>query len=174
MTEALAALLDRGWGWLGAGGVRHGVLATVAGRGAEARTIGLRRADRAEGLVELHTDAATPKVAEIAAAPGGTLMFWDEALKLQIRLRLHLSVVPGTATDWAGVPPGSRGNYGTVPVPGTPIPGPEAYRRSPDPARLAVIRGRIDEIDLVDLAPVQHRRAVYRRSDGWAGRWLAP
>lgn len=172
MSE-LARFLDRGWTWLEAPG-RLGVLATVAARGAEARTVMLRQADRTEGRVVIHTDSQTPKCAEIAAAPGATLLFWDADLSLQIRLRLELRLRPGTDTEWAAVPLASRGNYGTVPAPGRPISGPEAYRRDPDPARLVVVEGRVAEIDLVDLSRPLHRRALFLRVEDWAGRWLAP
>jgi hypothetical protein len=172
MSE-LAAFLDRSWDWL-AGAPRRGVLASVAGGAAEARLVMLRRVDRTRGVVTVHSDAATPKVTEIAASPGGSLLCWDPAVQVQIRLRLRLSARPGTPAEWAAVPAASRENYGTVPVPGTPIGGPGAYRRQPDPARFAVISGLIEAIDLVDLAAAPHRRALYRRAEDWAGCWLAP
>ena len=39
--------------------------------------------------------------------------------------------------------------------------------------RFAVLRCLAEEIDAVSLAE-PHRRALFRRADGFAGAWLAP
>ncbi len=74
----LDGLLERAWRELARGAedgdaaARLPVLATVgADGGARARTLALRRADRAAGGVDLYTDAATSKIAELRANPGG-------------------------------------------------------------------------------------------------------
>lgn len=150
---------------------RFAVLATLGAEGPQARTVGLRGADRAPGTVEVHADARTPKVAELAADPRAQLLLWDAAAQEQLRLSLAVEVVRAPADRWARVPPASRGNYGTTPAPGTPIPAAEAYARDPAPARLAALVGRVTRMDAVWLAGEPHRRAI-RDGGGW--RWVAP
>lgn len=171
MTE-LASLLDIAWGLLVP--ERLVVLATVSERGAEARTVVLRGADRGASEVRLYTDALSPKVAQIAAHRGGTILVWEPERALQLRVEVDLAVLPGSAADWAQIDPEARGNYGTLPAPGTGIPRAGAYERQADPARLAVIRGQVTAMDLADLASVPHRRARFEAAHGWKCRWLAP
>ncbi|MCR8725049.1 pyridoxamine 5'-phosphate oxidase family protein [Frigidibacter sp. ROC022] len=150
------------------------VLATVAERGAEARVVMLRRADRAAGSVGFHADLQSPKLAEIARSPGATLLIWDRAARLQLRLRVTLSVRTGAADLWAALPDAARGNYGTVPPPGRPIAAPDAYVRRPELARFGEITGRIEAIDMVQMRGQGDRRALFARDEDWRGRWLAP
>ena len=171
MTE-LAALLDIAWGLLVPG--RLVALATVSARGAEARTVVLRGVERRASEVRLYTDALNPKVAQIAEHEGGTILVWVPERALQLRAEVTLATAPGSAADWAAMDPEARGNYGTLPAPGTGIPHAGAYERQADPARLTVISGRVTAMDLADLMPVPHRRARFEAADGWKGRWLAP
>ncbi len=153
------------------------VLASVGDDGgARARTVALRHADRAADIVELHTDVTTPKVAELRANPRAALHLWlpDDVLQIRLRGTVEVRTEPAADADWAEVPRFSRGNYGVVPAPGTPIPRPDAYDRQPDRAKFAVLHLTVDDIDLVHLGETYHRRARYRRQDGWAGHWLAP
>lgn len=176
-------LLERAWRELARGAedgdaaARLPVLATVgADGGARARTLALRRADRAAGGVDLYTDAATSKIAELRANPLAALHLWLPDIVLQIRLQGRVTILTGDAVgaDWAEVPAFSRGNYGVVPAPGTPIAEAGGFDRQPDRARFAVLRMAIDSIDLVHLGEPHHRRTRYARADGFAGQWLAP
>lgn len=176
----LADLLDVAWQRLGRGAAdrrsdaRTPVLATTGLDGRpQARVLVLRRVDRTAGEVELHTDTASPKVAELRADPRAALTVWDGKADLQIRLALTVTILAGDAVAdrWQRVPPGSRLQYGG-PRPGAPVTDPIA-RDLPDPARFAVLLGRIDEIDLLHLGD-RHLRALYRRADGFTGQWLAP
>jgi len=169
----LAAFHDRVWRWIERP-PRLGTLATVKDGAAEARTVMLPWADRATATLRLHADARTSKCDDVDAAPWATLVFWDAAERLQVRLRLHLARRAATAAEWAALGPTARTWYGTDPAPGTPIPHPQAYGRTADPARLAILEGRIDAIDAADLVPAIHIRARFRRGDGWQGEWLAP
>jgi hypothetical protein len=171
MSE-LCRVLDVAWALLTP--PRTAVLATASDRGAEARVVVLRGADRTAGLTWLYTDAESPKIAQIATHPGGTLVFWEPASGRQLRVAVDLSAGPGTTADWASMTPEARGNYGTLPPPGHPIPQATAYVRQPEPTRFAVVVGRITAFDLVELATEPHRRARFDAADDWAGRWLAP
>jgi hypothetical protein len=154
---------------------RHPVLASVArGGGAEARVVVLRGADRTRGVVEIHTDALSDKVGELAAEPRAALVIWDPAAALQTRLRVEVSARAGTAAEWARIPPGAQIVYGGTPPPGTPLDAPEAHAPAPDPARFTVLTCRILEVDALHLGADRHQRALFTRAEGWAGRWIAP
>jgi hypothetical protein len=150
------------------------VLATIGPDGPEARALVLRGAFPGEGLVELHTDTLSSKMAELRRDPRAALHLWDPELQLQTRLRGRMSFFPSSLIAWHELPKASRGNYGTVPPPATPIDGPEAYTRRPDPERMTVLSLKVEAIDAVHLGREPHRRALFERRDGWRGRWLAP
>lgn len=154
---------------------RHPVLATV-GRdgGAEARSVVLRGVDAAAGALTFHTDLASAKVAEIAAEPRGTVLIWDAKAQLQMRLRVELTVRDGTQAEWAAVPEGAQRVYGGTPAPGAEIARPDAHDSAPDPARFAVVTAQVDAIETLHLGQDRHRRALFRRADGFRGVWLAP
>lgn len=181
--EELAATLDQVWGRLRRGVVdarapaRHPTLATV-GRdgGAEARTVVLREADRMAGRLEVHTDGAAAKVAEIQAMPRVSLHVWEVRMRLQIRLRGGVDVLSGAAVGdtWHKVPERSRRAFGGSPLPGTPIAALEDYRPGADAVRFAVLRCTIGEIETLHLGRDRHHRALFRRAEAWRGTWLAP
>ncbi len=182
-TEMTEAFLDRIWEELSErdhprGG--HPGLLTLATTGAdggpELRQLILRKADRATARLTVFTDAATPKVAQIRSENRIAVLLWNADAQLQIRARGSAEVTSGAgaAADWVRIEPAQRGNYGTQPVPGTPIASADGYRRVPDPERLAIIDITLDEIDAVHLGRPSHRRAVFSRQSGWAGEWVAP
>jgi pyridoxamine 5'-phosphate oxidase len=155
---------------------RHVVLATVGlDGGPAARTVVLRGADRAAGVVEVHTDLHSAKVAELRRDGRAAVVVWDGERRLQARLSCVVTVLAGDAVAavWAQVPDPSRQSYGVVPAPGTPVAGALAYDRQADGAVFAVLRCVLHQVDLVHLGEV-HRRAEFARVDGWAGRWLVP
>lgn len=149
---------------------RHPVLATIGADGGEARVVVLRGVDRAAGTLEIHTDAASSKVAELRANPNATLLIWDQKARLQIRLRVAASITEGDPKAWARVPDTARGVYGGTPPPGEPIATPEAHAPNPTPARFAVLTCRIHEIETLTLAE-PHRRARFRDAKA---QWIAP
>lgn len=175
----LAGTLEAVWTMLAAGTrdrdapARHPVLATVGERGAEARILVLRAADRTAGSLALYTDAATAKVAELARAPRATLLVWDPAARFQVRLRVTVTARPGTTAEWMALPDAARRVYGGDPLPGRPLPAPRDHAPDPDAARFTVLDARIDEIETLRLAD-PHERARFSRRDGFAGTWLAP
>jgi hypothetical protein len=182
-TETTQALWARVWAEIadtttprgGYGGLV--TLATVSAAGApELRQVVLRRSDPAVGMVEVFTDATTPKVAEIADNPRVALLIWHAEDQLQIRLRGSAEVITGerVLADWQAIGEAQRGNYGTKPSPGTPIAESGAFGRVPDPARLAILRITLTEIDAVHLARPHDIRACFARARNWQGHWVAP
>ncbi|MBV0912388.1 pyridoxamine 5'-phosphate oxidase family protein [Anianabacter salinae] len=181
--ETLDGLHARLWQRLARGAAdakapeRHLVMATAGlDGGAEARTVVLRRVSESDALIEVHTDALSRKVAELAADPLAAFHVWNPRQRLQIRLRAQAEVITGTAVaeTWARVPDASRGAYGTVPAPGQPIPQGDAFIRQPQMERFAILRAHVQDIDVVHLGEAQHRRARFQREGGWQGEWLAP
>lgn len=178
----LTAFLDLAWQRLGRGvadrraAARHPVLATTSADGwPEARTVVLRSAQRTDNMLEIHTDAASAKVAALRINPRAQLHIWDEKPRLQLRIWAAVEVIrgPGTAMHWARVPEPSRAAYGKAPAQGTPIDQVHAYSEERDPAAFTLLRCHPERIDLVELGDI-HRRAVYARDSDWAGQWLVP
>ncbi len=177
---SLGATLDEVWRRLARGvadrraPARHPVLATVGLRAfAEARVVVLRGADRGAARLEIHTDGAAGKVAELAGEPGATLLVWEPQARLQIRLRavIRPGTAQATAAAWARVPEPARAQYRSVPPPGAPVPGPGATAEGPP--RFTLLAAEVQEIETLHLGEPQ-ARALFAAEDGWAGRWLAP
>ncbi|MEO1677953.1 MAG: pyridoxamine 5'-phosphate oxidase family protein [Pseudomonadota bacterium] len=177
----LSALFNDIWTRIGRGvadrraPARHPILATSGVRGGgEARVVVLRAASRAAGTIEVHTDAASAKVAELQADPRATLLIWDEGARLQIRLRLNMSMRPGTEAEWAWVPDPSRRAYGGTPPPGAALMAPDHHDPTPSMARFMIVEGEVLEIDALFLGAARHKRALFRRETAWEGEWIAP
>ncbi|MEM1343820.1 MAG: pyridoxamine 5'-phosphate oxidase family protein [Pseudomonadota bacterium] len=156
---------------------RHLVLAT-AGRegGAEARIVVVRRVVPSEALIDVHTDTASAKIAEIERDPRVSLLVWEERASLQIRLRARVGVGQGEAVAeaWQRVPEAARQVYGGTPAPGQEIATPEHHQSAADSARFSVLSCHIEEIETLHLGRDRHRRALFRASAAWRGVWLAP
>lgn len=147
------------------------MLATSGDAGPEARMVTLRRADRTSEEVEVHSDTRTAKLRALRLDPRAAVLAWDPDAQLQVRLRLVMTIEAGDETRWTSIPGGARLNYGTDPAPGMPVARPEDVTRTPARLRFAALIGRVDAIDVVSLAHVPHRRAVF---DGEGARWVAP
>ena len=183
MTEwwqTLPETLDRVWQLLGRGvadrrsAARHPVLATTGAGGAEARVVVLRGADRAAGLLRAYADLRSAKVTELRADPRATLLVWDAGAHLQMRLRVTVTVFPGSAADWARVPPVSARVYGAKPAPGLPVASPETVAFTPDGAMFGVLECSLRGIETLHLGEDIHRRALFMPQNGWRGGWLSP
>lgn len=156
------------------GGSRVVALATVGGRGAEARMVALREARVEAAELEVQTDLLSAKVDELRAEPRATLLSWEPEALLQARLRVRVEVVTeGLDGRWAAMPDEARRNHGGLPPPGRPMERAEDYVETRERERLAVLLARVEEIDAVHLGDL-HRRALFSRDDGFAGRWIAP
>lgn len=178
----LAAFLAGAWQHLRRGAAdsrspaRYPTFATVSPDGVpEARTVALRRAAPSEAVLEVHTDIVTAKVRALRANPLAALHVWLPKPKVQIRATTRVEIITGDAVQdaWDKVPAASRVSYGTAPDPGLAIDHVYGYEKPPLRARFAVLLCHVEHIDLVHLGE-RHRRAEYRRDDGWKGTWLAP
>lgn len=173
MTE-LPALLDLVWSRLSHGvgdrthPARYPTLATIGPEGPELRTLILRRVDRGSGVLELNTDMASPKVAQIRADPRVALHVWVPRDQLQIRVRAMAVIEQGDPELFARLPPEARANYGGAAPGAEPGPAPD----DGDPARFAAIRLTLREIDGLVLREPRIR-AVFTAPD-WRGRWVSP
>jgi len=173
MTD-LPALLDFVWSRLSHGvgdrthPARHPTLATIGPDGPELRTLILRHVDRDAGVLELNTDMASPKVAQIGADPRVALHVWVPSDQLQIRMRATAVVRQGDPELFTHLPPQVRANYGGAAPGAEPGPAPA----DEDPARFAAIRLKLHRIDALVLHEPR-RRAVFTAPD-WRGRRVAP
>ncbi|MCA9033788.1 MAG: pyridoxamine 5'-phosphate oxidase family protein [Planctomycetaceae bacterium] len=75
-----AAVDDRDHPW------RLPVMATTSPIGAKQRTLVLRKVDVFEKTLWFHTDIRSAKVAQIQADPRASLLFYDQALGVQLQL----------------------------------------------------------------------------------------
>lgn len=140
-----------------------------------ARTVVLRGSDANLRALQFHTDLQSVKVKDLKSASEASLLCWLPTHKLQIRMRVNVSIQSGIVVSdvWNSVPDPSRQAYGTVPPPATPILGALDYTKPADPSAFAVLNCAADQIDLLHLG-VAHRRAVFSNSDDWVGQWVAP
>jgi hypothetical protein len=173
-TPELSGLLDRVWRHLTRGvadrwhPARHPTLATIGPEGPELRTLVLRAAERESARLELHTDMASPKVAQMRSDPRVALHVWIPKDRLQIRIRAQAHVTQGDPELFSRLPEPAQRNYGG-PVPGTTEFEPAG---DGDPCRFAAIRLRITLIDALVLDE-PHVRAVFAAPE-WRGVWVAP
>lgn len=145
------------------------------------RTIVLREADTSSRLLSFQTDRRSAKCREIQVDQRVTLLFWDPATKVQVRVdavaTIHTSDAVADAA-WARVPQANRMNYSGKLPPGTAIPsseyardGTEAFARE----NFAVVRCAVREIDWLQLDPAGHRRLRFTyRADGVTHQWVVP
>jgi hypothetical protein len=195
-ADTLPDILAHAWSLLVRGGadrrspVHTPVVCSVDEQGLpQARVMVLRNANPADATLRFHTDARSPKVAQLDGRPVAVLAY-HAAEQVQLRIsgmaRIGRSV---TEVDqiWNQSTLFARRCYLAEQAPGTSLPGPgsglpawiEGQQPTPEqigPARanFAVLWVGVTVIDWLHLANSGHRRAVFRAQDGWAGEWLAP
>lgn len=181
--ETLPGTLEQVWHRLARGvadrraPARHPVLATAGiDGGAAARVVVLRTADRAGARIEVHTDTASGKIAELRTDPHAALVIWEPRAQFQIRLTATATILTGAeaAARWARMPDGARVNYGGDPAPGAPLADPANHTPGASKDRFAVLDLRIDGIETLHLGRTRHHRARFLRADGFTGQWVAP
>ncbi|MBE3638457.1 PNPOx family protein [Mangrovicoccus algicola] len=180
MTD-LARLWDTAWGLLEAAlsdraaPARLPVLATAGLEGgASARVVVLRGADRAARRLEIHADAASLKAAELARDPAATLLVWDPARQMQLRLQVRVGLLAGDPGRWQAVPELARAAYGGTPPPGTPLADPADWHADPVITRHLALICDLQALEILHLEAQPHRRALFRAETGWQGGWIAP
>ena len=165
-------------------------VATCTDRGADARTVVLRRVDTTHKYVWFHTDARAEKVLQLEAFPVATLLFWDETRQIQLRLsvetRLHTDDY--IADDhWKSLPLSSRKAYLSDPTPGSeldqPYPGfsdnlidrlPTEEESEAGRKNFAAIECRVLSMDYLQLSHQGQLRALFQYEPESRMVWLAP
>lgn len=168
------------------------VVATVDEGGApDQRVMVLRAVDRVAATLRFHTDARSPKTAQLATSGTAHVLIYLPDEKLQLRLSGTARVVrEGLEVDavWAASTRFARRCYLAGAAPGTALAAPgsglplSVEGREPDdgeliPARanFAVVMVDVARIDWLRLANSGHRRAVFERNgDAWVGHWVVP
>jgi hypothetical protein len=194
--DDLPAILAHAWSLLVRGGadrrspVHTPVVASVDGDGLpQARVMVLRKANPADATLRFHTDARSPKVAQLDGRPVAVLAY-HAAEQVQLRIsgiaRIGRSQAEVDAL-WNQSTLFARRCYLAEQPPGTALPGPSsglpawiegqqptAEQIGPARANFAVLWVGVTAIDWLHLANSGHRRALFRAADGWAGAWVAP
>ena len=165
--ELAQAVRDKQHGW------RVAVLATVDGEAADARSVVLRDLDEPTRTLLIYTDARSPKAAQLAAHPQGTLVLWSEALAWQLRLRVALTLESSglrVSSRWARLKltPAAQDYLSPLP-PGAELGGAVPERQSRD--HFAVLAAQVQSVDWLELHPDGQRRALL---SGGGAAWITP
>ena len=169
---------------------RTPVLATVDGDVADARTVVLREVDAESATLVFFSDARAGKLAQLRAAPLGTVVMWSRRLSWQLRLRVALSADTeglAVATRWAQLrlssaaqdylsplPPGIEATAPAVPAQAQAQEQaivPVLRSAPPERGHFALLRAQVLATDWLELHRDGHRRA---RFDADGARWLVP
>lgn len=157
----------------------------------DARIMVLRAADADLAALRFHTDGRSPKVATIAADARLTVLAYDPAARVQLRIAGTARVEgagPVADAAWAAASPLSRRCYlaeagpgAVLDTAGSALP-PDVRNHRPTLAQseagrghFAVIMLRAERIDWLQLGRDGGTRAQFvRATDGWQGAWIAP
>ncbi len=197
MDEQQTEILGQLWQLLVRGGadrrspLHTPVVASVDADGLpQARVMVLRKADPATGALRFHTDARSPKVAELHGRPVAVLGY-HPGENIQLRLAGTASIETDTADAdaiWQQSTLFARRCYLAQHAPGTPLAGPasglpaeiegqqpSAEQIAPARPNFALLQLSVTAIDWLHLANAGHRRARFQRGpQGWTAEWLAP
>jgi hypothetical protein len=193
--DNLPAILAHAWSLLVRGGadrkspVHTPVVASVDAHGMpQARVMVLRKADPASGTLRFHTDARSPKVAQLDGQPVSVLAY-HAGEQVQVRISGTARIARGDDAEalWNQSTLFARRCYLAEQAPGTAMPGPasglpawiegqqpSAEQIEPAQENFAVLWIDVTAIDWLHLANSGHRRARFCADDGWAGAWVAP
>ncbi len=156
------------------------------------RTVVLRGVERSSRSLRFHSDRRSPKLAELAAEPRVSLLFYDPAELTQLRVSAQASIHGSDAVAdaaWQATGLFSRRCYLQEPGPSQPVAGPTSAlprglaARAPEVleseagrANFTVVLCRIEAIDWFYLNASGHRRARFAwDADGrLEAGWLAP
>ncbi len=152
---------------------RLGVLATVDGGAADARTVVLRDLEAASRTLLIYTDPRSPKARQLAACPQGMLVLWSAALGWQVRLRVALALETSglrVSSRWARLKltPAAQDYLSPLP-PGSPLETPIPRRESRE--HFALLAAQVQAVDWLELHAQGQRRA---RFDATGAAWITP
>lgn len=163
-------------------------LGTVAGFGANLRTVVLRCFNASPFVLTCYTDARSQKITELEAHPTLTWLFWHPRHQLQVKAigRVHLDQgTPRCQHLWDNMHLGAKATYLAASAPGTPQPQPTnglpsdfETRPATDllPTHFTIIDCAVDTVEWLRLDGLNHRRARYEcdASGQWSGTWVTP
>ena len=196
--ETLDAVLSDIWARLVRGGADRRsafhtpVVASIDAEGTpQQRVMVLRKTDEAARTMRFHTDIRSAKADQIGADAPISVLGYDAAAKIQIRVSGRGCINDtGAQADaaWAASSPSSRRCYLATPGPGTlaaiatsGLPKsfenrvPERAETEAGRPNFAVLIVEIEALEWLYLAADGHRRARFlRSSDSWQGGWLIP
>ncbi|MCY1744556.1 pyridoxamine 5'-phosphate oxidase family protein [Ensifer sp. SL37] len=154
----------------------------AAGR-PQARMVVLRRVDTAARLLEIHTDARSPKWLELSRNPFVSILGFCASTRIQLRLagsvQLHFPGSDLAEKAWSGLSVWTRSTYAGGP------PGDEPGDNEPVPvmdeaggrAFFGVVSFRAESLDWFELRRADNRRACFEYSHLGAlmvSRWINP
>ncbi len=190
----LTSILDRSWRDLAMaiGEPRHpfrlGQFATVVpDRGVDVRTVVLRRVDRDLRQLWFYSDRRSDKIAEIAADPRVSWMFYDPMMRVQLRWSGRAqAILDGEIIEecWTGLNGTQREEFmhaaspGTILAGGVEGPTVSANRRSVEEASawFCVIEVTVSRLDWLKLDVSGHLRARFdwNSSGESVADWVVP
>lgn len=155
-------------------------LATVGDNGPEVRTVVLRHSDPDARQISCHTDWRSAKRSQIEIHERVSWLFYDQDLKIQLRVRGK--VIVHTDTDlaeqrWRRSTPSSRMCYAADNAPGQIIEAPLPAPSDSDSgwSQFAVLLCDVDAIDWLCLNAFGHQRALLQwHENAWSSTWIAP
>jgi pyridoxamine 5'-phosphate oxidase len=166
-----------GWFHAGLQSVSHPfhvmAVATVDADGVpDARTLVLRGFDPVGRELRFHTDARAPKLDHLRTQPRVTLLFYDDSVRLQVRIPAMATIhrEDGTAAAaWGSSAEQTRDPYAAADGPGVELEwdAPSAYPPTPqvdDPVafgNFVLVTCRFDAMDVLELNSAGHRRVVF-------------
>ena len=181
-----------------AGRSRHTPMHTpvVGTQDGNMRVMVLRDYDPTTRLMRFHTDARSPKVAEIGAGEGGNtplgVLLYDPEQKIQIRCKGFGRIEsegPLADAAWDQSTTFARRCYLAEDAPGAisdgPVSGlpewteglkPSEAQVAPARENFAILLVEVQQLDWLFLSNDGHRRAVLTGSaeGGWDGHWVVP
>jgi pyridoxamine 5'-phosphate oxidase len=152
----------------------------------------LRECNWVSSALRFHSDLRSDKISQIEANADASVLMYDEAAKLQIRLtgRLSLGTEEAAEQAWNASTEFARRCYMAQSAPGSqanaPMSGLPAWIEGKQPTldmlidarqNFAILWFEFDRIDWLYLANNGHRRAKFVRdaqSHAWNGNWLIP
>lgn len=152
--------------------------ATVDPDGApDVRTVVMRGFDPEVREVRFFTDARAQKLDHLRREPRVSLLFYDPAVRLQVRIPAAAAIHHedgAAAAAWGSSPEATRDPYAALDGPGAVLDwdAPAAYPPTPavdDPTafgNFVLVACRFDAMDVLELNPAGHVRVRFAWADG--------
>jgi pyridoxamine 5'-phosphate oxidase len=158
---------------------RLGILATAGKKGANLRTVVVRKVVPEQGMLWFYTDYRSPKVQELQNNHNVSWLFYDATEKVQVRLYGHAEILHDTATNhyvWQNLPDYGKADYLTQQAPGEVKNAAFPNNNANDDANnFCIIKTTIHTIDWLKLSRDGHLRAKFALENrDWKSEWLVP